>query len=292
MGNSEKPPETVPFCRVNAFVFALQDELTTKIAQQPNELKEGFGNQINLCLDRGLSPGTPAQKSDTLPLDHQRRVSYYQFSYFDLNSYINTNRPRGVVVSEPGYELRGSGLSFQLSTNSPTVSHSRPFVQTVDSIFHHSFTAPLSFSFIRKLDGSTSDRRASRSSGLLSLSVIRLLNGSVSERSVSRSPSFYRSRSFVNSILNGSVSERSEKPPPVHPTEIRTLIFPSSAVELNTTSALAIYATDAATDLWRPADIEQQLRFNPTDLWRPADIGQQLRFNPTDLWRPGDIGQQ
>nr|CAD7452352.1 unnamed protein product [Timema tahoe] len=35
-----------------------------------------------------------------------------------------------------------------------------------------------------------------------------------------------------------------EKPPPVHPTEIRTSIFPSSAVELNTTSALANYATE------------------------------------------------
>nr|CAD7257584.1 unnamed protein product [Timema shepardi] len=27
--------------------------------------------QINLCRDRGLNPGPPAQKSDTLPLDHQ-----------------------------------------------------------------------------------------------------------------------------------------------------------------------------------------------------------------------------
>nr|CAD7425514.1 unnamed protein product [Timema monikensis] len=36
-----------------------------------------------------------------------------------------------------------------------------------------------------------------------------------------------------------------EKPPPVHPTEIRTLIYPSSAVELNTTSVLANYATEA-----------------------------------------------
>nr|CAD7576543.1 unnamed protein product [Timema californicum] len=34
------------------------------------------------------------------------------------------------------------------------------------------------------------------------------------------------------------------KPPPVHPSEIRTLISPSSAVELNTTSALANYATE------------------------------------------------
>nr|CAD7439483.1 unnamed protein product [Timema bartmani] len=35
------------------------------------EVKEGFGNQINLCRDRGLNLGPPAQKSDTLPLDHQ-----------------------------------------------------------------------------------------------------------------------------------------------------------------------------------------------------------------------------
>nr|CAD7575161.1 unnamed protein product [Timema californicum] len=33
--------------------------------------------------------------------------------------------------------------------------------------------------------------------------------------------------------------------PKVHPTEIRTSISPSSAVELNTTSALANYATEA-----------------------------------------------
>nr|CAD7443024.1 unnamed protein product [Timema bartmani] len=37
-----------------------------------------------------------------------------------------------------------------------------------------------------------------------------------------------------------------EKPLPVHPTEIRTSISPSSAIELNTTSALANYATEAA----------------------------------------------
>nr|CAD7427748.1 unnamed protein product [Timema monikensis] len=36
-----------------------------------------------------------------------------------------------------------------------------------------------------------------------------------------------------------------EKPPPVHPTEIQTSISPSSAVELNTTSALTNYATEA-----------------------------------------------
>nr|CAD7580401.1 unnamed protein product [Timema californicum] len=34
-------------------------------------MKEGFGNQISLCRDRGLNPGPPEQKSDTLPLDQQ-----------------------------------------------------------------------------------------------------------------------------------------------------------------------------------------------------------------------------
>nr|CAD7576609.1 unnamed protein product [Timema californicum] len=45
---------------------------------------------------------------------------------------------------------------------------------------------------------------------------------------------------------DGEIEVRiSEKPPPVHPTEIRTSISPSSAVELNTTSVLANYATEA-----------------------------------------------
>nr|CAD7267831.1 unnamed protein product [Timema shepardi] len=55
--------------------------------------------------------------------------------------------------------------------------------------------------------------------------------------------------------LTALESERSEmahlsqeKPPTVHPTEIRTSIYPSSAVELNTTTALANYATEAGED--------------------------------------------
>nr|CAD7433103.1 unnamed protein product [Timema monikensis] len=40
-----------------------------------------------------------------------------------------------------------------------------------------------------------------------------------------------------------------KNPPPVHPTKIRTLISPSSVVKLNTTSALANYATEAGVPL-------------------------------------------
>ncbi|CAG2056308.1 unnamed protein product [Timema podura] len=48
-----------------------------------------------------------------------------------------------------------------------------------------------------------------------------------------------------NNLNAGGDCAGAEKPLPVHPTEIRTSISPSSAVELNTTSALANYATEA-----------------------------------------------
>nr|CAD7591056.1 unnamed protein product [Timema genevievae] len=47
-------------------------------------------------------------------------------------------------------------------------------------------------------------------------------------------------------VISLSTTQPWEKLPPVHPTEIQTSIFPSSAVELNTNSALANYATEAA----------------------------------------------
>nr|CAD7393202.1 unnamed protein product [Timema cristinae] len=44
-----------------------------------DEVKKGFGNQINLYRDRGLNPLPPSQKSDTIPLDRQPKS--YQFGY-------------------------------------------------------------------------------------------------------------------------------------------------------------------------------------------------------------------
>nr|CAD7255753.1 unnamed protein product [Timema shepardi] len=46
-------------------------------------------------------------------------------------------------------------------------------------------------------------------------------------------------------LREGRVENHLGKPPPVHPTEIRTSISPSSAVELNKTSTSANYATEA-----------------------------------------------
>nr|CAD7572185.1 unnamed protein product [Timema californicum] len=49
-------------------------------------------------------------------------------------------------------------------------------------------------------------------------------------------------------LRGGRVENHLGKTTPVHPTEIRTLISPSSAVELNTTSALVNYATEAVEE--------------------------------------------
>nr|CAD7394881.1 unnamed protein product [Timema cristinae] len=51
-------------------------------------------------------------------------------------------------------------------------------------------------------------------------------------------------------LRGGRVENHLGKTTPVHPTEIRTSISPSSAVELNTTSALANYATEAGCVRW------------------------------------------
>nr|CAD7453401.1 unnamed protein product [Timema tahoe] len=57
---------------------------------------------------------------------------------------------------------------------------------------------------------------------------------------------FFPTFKEVNPHLRGRrVENHLGKTTPVHPTEIRTSIFPSSAVELNTTSVLANYASEA-----------------------------------------------
>nr|CAD7402811.1 unnamed protein product [Timema cristinae] len=60
-------------------------------------MKERFGNQINLCRDRGLNPGTPEQRSDTSPLDRQIAIPYLEMY---LGKGVGGGRPylRLVVV--------------------------------------------------------------------------------------------------------------------------------------------------------------------------------------------------
>nr|CAD7196641.1 unnamed protein product [Timema douglasi] len=77
-------------------------------------------------------------------------------------------------------------------------------------------------------------------------------SGAVSSGERTKQPVFFPTLSLskLEKFLRGNGEhqgnvENGEKPPSVHPTEIRTSISPSSAVELNTTSALANYATEA-----------------------------------------------
>nr|CAD7459612.1 unnamed protein product [Timema tahoe] len=60
-----------PRCRQEYLGLPHKSTAKDTLAETDEEdsVKEGFGNQINLCRDRGLSPGPIAQKSDTLPLD-------------------------------------------------------------------------------------------------------------------------------------------------------------------------------------------------------------------------------
>ncbi|CAG2058917.1 unnamed protein product [Timema podura] len=85
-------------------------------------VKEGFGNQINLCRDRGLNPGPSAQKFDTLPLDHQPR---YIRPGFETSLHITgkpdstspCTRRRKAVSNVRPYWVPKSDLEHKMETN-------------------------------------------------------------------------------------------------------------------------------------------------------------------------------
>nr|CAD7257174.1 unnamed protein product [Timema shepardi] len=55
--------------------------------------------EINLCRDRGLNPGPPAQKSDTLPLDHQELMSWFHTFKGDVPESIHSQHPSVMCCS-------------------------------------------------------------------------------------------------------------------------------------------------------------------------------------------------
>nr|CAD7577048.1 unnamed protein product [Timema californicum] len=68
-----------PYTRIGFHIGLSQDAiLVSDLNADVTEVKEGFGNQIHQCQDQGLNPGPPAQKSDTLSLDHQVMPDCYQ----------------------------------------------------------------------------------------------------------------------------------------------------------------------------------------------------------------------
>nr|CAD7440198.1 unnamed protein product [Timema bartmani] len=64
----DKPPEVSPDAQ---WILGLGKRQAHFSPYLSVEVQEGFGDQINLCRDRGMNPGAPTQRSDTLPLDHQ-----------------------------------------------------------------------------------------------------------------------------------------------------------------------------------------------------------------------------
>nr|CAD7458013.1 unnamed protein product [Timema tahoe] len=78
-----KPELEVMSVPVTSDSTQLSFKLTFRRSSILFQVKEGFGNRIKLCRDRGLNPGPLAQKSDTLPLDCQ--VTYLIVVHYCLN---------------------------------------------------------------------------------------------------------------------------------------------------------------------------------------------------------------
>nr|CAD7438267.1 unnamed protein product [Timema bartmani] len=93
------------------------------------EVKEGFGNQINLCWDRGLNPGPPAQRSDTLPLDHQVTRHYYtMYKMFLALSSASLK----AILWDGGWEGERRGVASQPTKVSFRANKKRRITETVD----------------------------------------------------------------------------------------------------------------------------------------------------------------
>nr|CAD7409340.1 unnamed protein product [Timema poppensis] len=87
-----------------------------------------------------------------------------------------------------------------------------------------------------------------------------------------------------------------EKPPPVHPTEVRTSISSSSAVELNTTSALANHTTEAGETIASSASLPDRflvvIAINVVP-WRVYRLRTRVRLDkPRLTTRPGHNTQR
>ncbi|CAG2053537.1 unnamed protein product [Timema podura] len=84
--------------------------------------------------------------------------------------------------------------------------------------------------------------------------------------------------------MHQNLPAEKEKPPPVHPTEIRTSIFPSSAIELNTTSALANYATEAGFGERNLSNNEQSIAHGT-----PMEVVYKYQLVNMEVWASGSL---
>nr|CAD7400459.1 unnamed protein product [Timema poppensis] len=91
-----------------------------RLIQVLSEVKEGLDNQIHPCRDRGLNPGTPAQKSDTLPLDHQ--VTQFVTHVRDGS----TKRKKDMEATKVEWRRVAEGEAWQRSTGMDEVVPNDP----------------------------------------------------------------------------------------------------------------------------------------------------------------------
>nr|CAD7264841.1 unnamed protein product [Timema shepardi] len=226
-----------------------------------------------------------------LSIDRQNLDSFPQCSFCPLSRAIHLHFSHAILLIEPPTLCPDSPPTPVLQT--PTTLPFHTYIYTVRSgrpkiirVAHSPSTLPHLFAFcvLTPLDRaviistllsfqqpSTSQRRkythicieeeckitlcASEQVSNLDLPVIGSL--------------VYCESSEVNPHLRGGrVENHIGKTTPVHPTEIRISISPSSAVELNTTSALANYATEAGS---RNIEVEVEGQEKPPPV-HPSEI--------------------
>nr|CAD7199565.1 unnamed protein product [Timema douglasi] len=91
-------------------------------------------------------------------------------------------------------------------------------------------------------------------------------------------------------LVSGEVTKQQlkhflKKPPPVHPTKIRTSISPSSAAGLNTTSTLANYDTEAAVLVRKDSSSPDECSH-----FKPEAAGLRIISRAGNLPRPDPVG--
>nr|CAD7585579.1 unnamed protein product [Timema genevievae] len=92
-------------------VYSLANE------NEMEDLQFNIGNQINLCRDRGLNPGPPAQKSDTLPLSRQVTLATHCRDIFrPLDHERQSSYSFQVVAMDGGrYDARSQRVPVQVT---------------------------------------------------------------------------------------------------------------------------------------------------------------------------------
>nr|CAD7413465.1 unnamed protein product [Timema poppensis] len=189
--------------------------------------------QINLCRDRGLSPGTPAQKSDNLPLDHQI-TGLFKEKY--IKPHHNATLKLGVIR---GTRTMLKTVTILAVVMVATLVESRPQDGPMPYDFDWKVDDALSKNYYSQTESSNAVGRVDGSYQVL-LADGRLMTVTYFVDGIGKDE-----LEEVNPHLReGRVENHLGKTTPSSPDRDSNLDLPV-LVELNTTSALANYATEA-----------------------------------------------